>query len=260
MTVIRFLIVLMLLAGLTEGCKHHPITGPIEPTDTTGNPIDTTGNPVDTTGNPIDTTGNGGVPCHPDTVYFANQILPLLNTYCAMPGLGCHDAPTDDNDEIVFNNYSNVMSLGEVTPFDPGDSELYEVITDSDPDKRMPPPPHPPLSAQNIQLIYTWIMQGAQNNSCNPGAGGCDTTNITYALDIQPIMASKCQGCHNASVASDGINLSTLQGVKNAQLDNGRLKGAANHTPGYTPMPFNQPKLPSCDVQRINAWINAGMP
>lgn len=256
MTVYRFLFAMVLLTAVLPSCKHHPIFDPNGPVDTSTNPIDTTGNP-DTTGTGgVDTTGH---PCSPDTVYFVNDIMPMLNTYCAMPNLGCHNVITGDQD-IVFTNYNTVMNGGDVDPFNPGNSKLYEVITESDPDDHMPPPGNAQLDFDRIQMIYTWIMQGAQNNECNEGYGGCDTSNMTYALDIQPIINGKCIGCHNNTTTSDGINLSTLQGVIAAQNDNGRLQGSINHTAGYKPMPYNQPKLNACDVNRINAWINAGMP
>jgi mono/diheme cytochrome c family protein len=247
MTTFRYLFVLMLFAAIVQSCKHHPTIFPFDPGDTSTNPIDTT-----------DTTGTEtGIPCSPDTIYFQNDILPLLNTYCAMPGLGCHDIPTDDNDDIVFNNYANVMNLGDIDPFNPGNSEIYEKITESDPDDRMPPPPYPALSPEQIQMIYTWIMQGAQNNHCD--CDPSDTTNLTFALDIQPILENKCVGCHGVNSVSDNVNLTTYQGVVNAQQDNSRLQGAVNWWTGYAAMPYNKPKLPDCEVAKINAWINAGM-
>ena len=40
------------------------------------------------------------------------------------------------------------------------------------------------LSAEDIQIIETWILQGALNNECNE----CDTLNITYTSRIGDII------------------------------------------------------------------------
>ena len=43
---------------------------------------------------PIDTSGGGGTvivhPCSPDSVYFEQQLLPIIQSNCAVSG--CHDA------------------------------------------------------------------------------------------------------------------------------------------------------------------------
>ncbi|MEY4144239.1 MAG: hypothetical protein RLZZ335_91, partial [Bacteroidota bacterium] len=65
-------------------------------------------------------------------------------------------------------NYTNVMQGNNVRPGRPDNSEIYEVITESDPDKMMPPPPYSPLSDSERAMIRRWIEQGALNNACNP--------------------------------------------------------------------------------------------
>lgn len=105
-----------------------------------------------------------GDPCHPDTVYFERDIMPLLNSSCAKSG--CHDAASA-TDGIILDNYANVMAKGDIKPGNPDDSDLYEVITDNDPLDRMPPPPVPPLSAEQIAMVRKWIQQGAQNLTCD---------------------------------------------------------------------------------------------
>jgi hypothetical protein len=205
--------------------------------------------------------GNGGggtippqVPCSPDTVYFTQQILPILVSNCSVPG--CHDAASAQ-DGVVLTNYQSIMSTGEIEPGDPNDSELYEVITESDPGDRMPRPPQNPLSQQQIQLIYKWIQQGAKNNSCDQIC--TDTVNVTYSLTVKNIITNKCQGCHSGGSPQAGINLSTYAGLK-AEADNGRLWGAVNHNPGYSPMPKNGSKLSICELTQIQKWIGAGSP
>jgi hypothetical protein len=219
-------------------CKHSPII--IEPA------------PRDNSGN------NGGnnwstVPCDTDTVYFQNTILPLFVSYCARSG--CHDVITHA-EGLTLNSYSNIMSGMEIHPFNPNDGKLHEVLTSTDPDKIMPPPPSPPLDSAQINMIYTWINQGALNNSCS---GDCDTLNVTYSGTILPLLQSFCIGCHNSVSAGGNIMLNSYAGAQTVAL-NGKLFGSVNHDAGFYAMPKNSNKLPQCKIDEIRIWVNNGAP
>jgi hypothetical protein len=93
-------------------------------------------------------------------VSYHDDILPIVRGSCQHAG--CHD-PNDPNAEFPLD--SIVSELNDyVRPGDPEDSDLYERITDDDPDDRMPQPPYQPLTERQIQLIYIWIAQGAKDN------------------------------------------------------------------------------------------------
>jgi len=100
-----------------------------------------------------------------------------------------------------------------------------KVIVETDPDKRMPPPPRSPLTAAQIAKIQKWINQGAKNNSC---VGSCDTTQFTYAAVIKPIMDNKCAGCHKAGNLGGNVDVSSYNGTKVVAL-NGKLLGSISH-------------------------------
>jgi len=93
-----------------------------------------------------------------------------------------------------------------------------------------------------------------------PGAG-CDTTNVTYAATIQPLLQSKCatSGCHNAASSSAGINLSNHAGAK-AIADNGFFLRVIRHESGVAPMPQGGAKLDDCTIAQIQKWVNDGAP
>jgi hypothetical protein len=202
---------------------------------------------------PVD-NGNGNIlPCDSDSVYFNMQILPFLVANCAQSG--CHDAASHQ-DGVVITSYQTLMNSGIIEIGDPNNGDLIDVITDTDPGDRMPPPPAPPLTAQQIQLIQTWIAQGAQNLICD---NGCDTSNVTYNAVIKPIIQNKCQGCHQGSSPGGGINLSTYLGVQGSAID-GSLLGSIQHQPGWSAMPKNTSKMPDCDIAKIRIWVNAGAP
>ncbi|HEY0356434.1 MAG TPA: c-type cytochrome domain-containing protein, partial [Flavisolibacter sp.] len=196
---------------------------------------------------PVDNTGPGpvnppSVTCSPDTVYFQQQVLPIIVSNCSMSG--CHDAASHQ-DGVVLTNYNSIMNTGEVNPGNPGNSKIWEVITDNDPSDRMPPPPQAALTQEQKDIVRKWIMQGAKNNSCQPTS--CDTTNVTYSVTVKNIVSNKCQGCHSSSVPSGGIDLSTYTGLK-AKVTDGRLWGAVNHLSGYSPMPKGGTRLSDCEL------------
>lgn len=241
-----FVLSILLSAG---SCQHDPFLE-----DDTFNPGDTTVvDPGDTTViNPNDTID----PCDPEVVYFDQQVLPILQSNCALSG--CHDAITHE-DGVDLTSYEKVMQTADVRPNNLGGSDLYEVITDDDVDDRMPPAPNIPLTSEQIQLIADWILQGAEDLACNPDAGGCDTENVRYADFVQPLIQNTCQGCHSGGAPSGGIDLSTYQGVKGV-ADNGRLYGAISWQSGFVNMPFNGNQLPDCTIDKIKSWIDSGAP
>ncbi len=160
---------------------------------------------------------NGGNtnPCSPDTIYFNRDILPLLSSSCAYAG--CHDKKTAE-EGLILDNYDDIIRTGEVRAGNPGTSELMEVLTDSDPEVRMPPPPKTALTSAQIQILSKWISQGAKNNFCY----SCDSSQFKFATDIMPMIQQNCTGCHGGSAPSKGIILTNYSDVK-AVADNGKI-------------------------------------
>lgn len=193
-------------------------------------------------------------PCDPNKVYFQNDILPIFTSTCAYSG--CHDAGTATKG-VILTTYENVINSNVIDPFDPDDSELFERITDTDVGDRMPLG-KPPLNSTQIQKIRQWILDGAQNSECNP-SGMCDTTNLSYSMDIEPLLKNKCQGCHNPSSLGGGIDLTTYSGVKSIS-DDRRIINAIIHAPGFKAMPLGGQMLPPCEIKKIRTWVESGAP
>lgn len=208
-----------------------------------------------------DDPGNGEDPppggeegnCHPDTVYFVNDILPLINSSCGTTG--CHDAQTQQ-DGVRLTDYQSIIQTGDVVAFNPGESEIYEVLLEDDPEKRMPPPPNDPLNNDQIELIRKWIEQGAINNECTEQ---CDTTNVKYATHVFPVIEETCLGCHSGANPSGGVFLENYEDIK-TYAQNGKLTGTINHDAGFSPMPQNGEQLSFCKRLAIEKWIEDGMP
>jgi len=240
----KFQYFLFLLLGAiwlfeTTACKHSPI-------------LEDDFMPMDTTEVPDDTMTTE--PCDSNVVYFEMEILPILISNCAFSG--CHDEASAE-DGVILDSYENVITTADVEPFDLLHSEIYTVLVDDDPDQRMPPPPTATLDQGKIQLIAKWILQGAEDLECDPDAEGCETENISFSIDIVPVLDSHCIGCHAGNVPSGGIDLSNHAGVKIA-ADNGKLFGAINWDGSFSPMPQGGEQLSNCTIDKIKSWIDAG--
>lgn len=229
------LLILTITYIIFASCKHKPI----QPTNINNN-----------NNNPPDTTVNTENPCSPDTVYFKNDILPIILSNCTMSG--CHNS-SDKADGIILTDYNSIKSGGDVKPYNPNNSDLYEVLIESDLDKRMPYK-LPALSATDIAKVKKWIQQGALNNECTD----CDTTiTMSYATHIAPILQANCNGCHNTNNASAGVDVSNYNSLM-IIVNNGKLNGVINHLSGYSPMPKNAQKMSDCNIAKIKKWINNG--
>lgn len=194
---------------------------------------------------PISNTPIRSYDCSEDTVYFQNEILPILVSNCAMSG--CHDQ-TSHRDGIVLTDYVSIMNSDIIKRRDADDSELFEVLTETG-DDLMPPPPNSPLSSENIESIRKWINQGAINKQCME----CDTTLFTFSQGIFPILEQNCLGCHGAG-STDG-DFSNYQNIfDNVSLIWSRID--ANEMP---PQPEGL-GLPQCEKTIIQKWMAVGSP
>jgi hypothetical protein len=191
--------------------------------------------------------------CDPDSVYFKNDILPLLIQSCGV--VGCHD-PGTAQDGVVLTDYASIIKTGDVRPGRPDNSDIFEVITDNDPDDRMPPPPNAPLSQDEIALIEKWILQGALDNACEED---CDPALGSFSGEIWPTIQKYCLGCHSGSNPQGGLSLEGYSQIA-AAANNGSLLGVVKWESGYTAMPLNGNKLTDCEIIQIENWIQNGTP
>jgi hypothetical protein len=97
-----------------------------------------------------------------------------------------------------------------------------------------------------------------------PPVTTCDTTTITYAHDIAPIIAQNCAisgGCHDASGAgTSGYDYATSISALQTNAHDGSLISDINWAPtkGHSNMPKNGAKLSACDINKITRWVNQG--
>jgi hypothetical protein len=214
--------------GLLTACKHEPFE-------------------INQGGTGTDTTSGSGLN---GAICFEADILPLFSTGCAKSG--CHNAASA-SDGYVLDSYNNIVKKG-LKSGDAKGSKLYQVLLETGSD-RMPPPPNAAFTTTQINLIAKWINEGAKNTT-NCVVQKCDTVAVTYSKSIVPIITNNCVGCHNATDANGGYNLSNYTGVKQA-VTAGRLLGAIKYLPGFSGMPQGY-QLTDCQKATITKWVNAG--
>lgn len=188
--------------------------------------------------------------CDSDTVYFVNDIQPLLNSTCATSG--CHDDQTAKHG-VKITSYINIIQTAKVRPYRPDDSKLYEVLFGGKDGDLMPPSPQSPLTDAQKQMIYKWIEQGAKNNECLE----CDTENLGFAADINSIITNNCLSCHSGTAPEAGVLLTNYSEIA-AIAQTGLLMNAITGN-GVTKMPLGS-SLSTCNIAKIEKWINDGYP
>ena len=179
---------------------------------------------------------------------FSRDILPVLISSCAIPG--CHDTQTH-KEGYIFASFTT--TLRAVKPGSPGSSKLYEVITKTSGEDRMPPSPYSRLSQANIDSIAAWIRYGALDEYCGEV---CDTISpVTYSATIWPVIQKYCAGCHSGATPSGGILLNSYSAVQTVAA-NGRLINALIGA-GVPKMPPSG-SFSACRIRQFEIWVNNG--
>ena len=180
---------------------------------------------------------------------FSRDILPIIQSSCSMAGTTCHNSTGEES--LPLLNYNDVRQI--VIPGHPGNSSLYVVITNPS-ENFMPPPPYSPLPQANIDSIYSWILQGATNQTCSVL---CDTNKFTFVNYVSPIILTNCKGCHSGANAQKGVlleNYATISSVANSGELVKSITGKGNPI-----MPPGNP-LSACNQIIIEKWTKAGAP
>jgi uncharacterized membrane protein len=103
-----------------------------------------------------------------------------------------------------------------------------------------------------------------QQSACTHDSPTCDTDTVSFATEVQPILASNCtmSGCHNSQDKADGVNLSTYKGVS-AQVKAGNpsssdLYEVITDTGNDRMPPSPNPALTADQISIIKTWIEQG--
>ncbi|MBC7885709.1 MAG: hypothetical protein H7X99_09555 [Saprospiraceae bacterium] len=116
------------------------------------------------------------------------------------------------------------------------------------------------------KLYFALIAVGISFSSCFYDSeedlypsGECNTLNVSFANDVQPILIVNCLSCHNAILSEGTVNLDGHAFVLK-YANSGQLVGSITHSSGYQNMPQSAPKLEPCKIAKIESWVQAGSP
>lgn len=83
----------------------------------------------------------------------------------------------------------------------------------------------------------------------------CLTENMSYEFDIEPIINTRCYQCHDNST---GFGNLIIEGFSNLKPRLDIVLNSIKHIGNVSPMPQNEPMIPDCEIQKIEAWILDG--
>lgn len=84
-----------------------------------------------------------------------NDVKSIISGKCS----SCHR----DGGESFLLDSTRIMSY--VEPFEPFNSELFKIVTNTYGENFMPPSPNPPLDKDQRTILYLWILQGSNPKS-----------------------------------------------------------------------------------------------
>jgi cytochrome c5 len=85
----------------------------------------------------------------------------------------------------------------------------------------------------------------------------CDTTNISFATQVYPIIKTQCNNCHAQSIQQGGVSLEDYASIQE-YADNGTLSSTINANTGASNAMPPAGKMPNCSVDKISAWVKQG--
>jgi hypothetical protein len=113
----------------------------------------------------------------------------------------------------------------------------------------------------SVTLIVAAVYSGCYYDKAElVYPAGCDTVNMKYSANIVPILSANCYVCHGGAASGSGGRKFDDHALLLNYVNSGKLVKAVSHLPGATPMPYNQPMLPQCSIDKIVAWVNRGAP
>ena len=115
-----------------------------------------------------------------------------------------------------------------------------------------------------LTLLSAFTLVGCYNDKADElypqtATTVCDTANISFSAAVKPIFEARCNtsACHDAAGVGGGYNFTNYAGISVA-VTNNRLSGSINHLTGFSAMPKGLPKLTTCEINKIDAWIHQG--
>jgi Protein of unknown function (DUF1553)/Protein of unknown function (DUF1549)/Planctomycete cytochrome C len=204
---------------------------------------------------------------------FGRDVEPLLKRSCVT----CH-SETLPQAGLALTTRAAALKGGSsgaaLVPGDPAASLLLKRVAGALDLPRMPMG-LPPLSDGEIALLKQWITEGASWPEPATAAAAASvkasgsSRGPDFVRDIQPIFSNRCERCHGSDLQRSQLRLDSRAaalrgGLSGKVIVPGRSAESllVQHLTGSLKprMPFDGPPLPSDELTRIRAWIDAGAP
>jgi uncharacterized membrane protein len=100
--------------------------------------------------------------------------------------------------------------------------------------------------------LQSCYYDNAEDYYSNFPTSGCDTTAVSFAAKVKPIIDANCAtpGCHTASNPAAGVDLSTVTQVQ-TWADRVVIRTQAGTMPPSG-------RMNDCNINTIAAWVNQG--
>lgn len=166
-------------------------------------------------------------------VTFAGDILPILSRNC----IGCHPG-------IPLTTYYQVLPWARAIDHLARDEQRYLEHTEIG-------GPLSPLTARDRETIHQWLQVAAPRETQSGRS-------VSYASDVQPIIARECMGCHSRQPI--GMSLATYEEVRPWAKAVRRLADSNDLYSVHTQRGPLSEFLDSSEVEAIRGWVSAGAP
>jgi len=93
-----------------------------------------------------------------------------------------------------------------------------------------------------------------------PEVENCDTLDVSFTMDIVPVLSNNCFSCHSNANAPDFGSGIALEDHADVSSSSSLIVAAINHVEGVPSMPKDSDKLDDCTISKIEAWVNDGAP
>jgi hypothetical protein len=88
----------------------------------------------------------------------------------------------------------------------------------------------------------------------------CDTLDVSFSMDVLPILSMNCFSCHSNANAPEFTGGFALEDHADVSASSDLIAGVINHRDGFPAMPRGAEKLDTCSINTIEAWVNSGSP
>jgi WD40 repeat protein len=160
-------------------------------------------------------------------VSYHTQIVPILKRSCQ----GCHH-PGDPNGDLIVTTYADLKRGGmageAIIPGKPDNSLLIELISGDEPAM---PQNQEPLSVEEVELLRSWILEGAHDDTPAEVDDMGEGEYPTYT--VPPVVTAVAYSPDGSTLAVSGFREVLLYNTANFELK-ARLVGKAHRIESLT--------------------------